>query len=95
MSAETLAIVLGGLVAMFLVQLFKRIGIADRIALWVTYVVSVVLAALIWLLKGGSLEPDALVVAGGAIMGYSQIIWRQFVKAREGANPLDATSEPP
>lgn len=89
MSAKTIALVVGGIVAMFLVQVLKTLPrIQDRVSLWVAYIVSLVVALFVYLISGGPPTPDGLVTAGGAIMGYSTIVYRQFLKAKGGSNPL-------
>ena len=89
-SAETIAAVLGGVVVWAVVFLVKFFGlnIQNRIALWFAYVVSILVAVFVYIVTGGPVTPEGLVVGGGAIMGYSQIVWRQFDKGRKGENPL-------
>lgn len=80
MTAENLGLFIAGVLAPFLTQWIKSIGIQDRAAQWLAVGVSVVLAVVAEVLTGGIPSPDQFVKNASAVAVLAGLIYRQFIK---------------
>lgn len=85
MSAEALAVFLAGIVAPFVVEFLKRGNLTGRIALWLAFGTSVVLAFMALLVTGGfdvgaiMADPTQLVGAVGIVFSLATLVYKQIV----------------
>ena len=81
MDAQTLALFIAGILAPYITELLKRGQVEGKKALWLAFVVSVVLAIGALLVTGGLSVSDPTQFAGaaGAVFSLATIIYKQFI----------------